>query len=203
MKNILFIQKSIIALLVLAIVLTTSCNKRNGSVKLLNNDEVHVTERVPWIPIIAGIVYIVVHITEGQYHHEITYNPDGTIASDNTWCDGFGSCCIKGLYNTAGNLSTYSNISSIDYGDDYDYTGEAQLLKTTDNKILFKITNDSANMVCFNNFFYDNVIKISRPLIIDNREILNSLGRDQYRAIIVQGDYEVYDLDDGKFIVID
>lgn len=203
MGNKLSIQKSIFSILVLAIVFTSSCKKKQASVKSPNNDEVCVTERIPWIPIITGIVYLVVHITEGQYHHEITYNPDGTIASDKTWCAGLGSCSIRGLYKTTGSLSTYSNISSVDYGDDYDYTGEAQLLKTSDNKILFKITNNSANLICFNNFFYDNVINISRPLIIDNPEILNILGRGQNRAIIIQGNYEVYDLDDGKFIVID
>lgn len=63
------------------------------------------------------------------------------------------------------------------------------------------MSNESNNEVCYKNFFYNDVIEISRPWIIDDCEVLGKLGRHD-KAITVQGKYTVYTLEDGKFIII-
>ncbi len=200
MKNISLFHKTIIAILIAAIVFATSCKKQETPVKLAETTQAQVIEKVPWIPIIGGIVYVIVHVTEGQYYKEVTYNPDGSIASIKEGCKGWGSCSVRGeTQNAAG---VFSSVSSVIYGDDYDYSGEAQLVKTKDGKILLKMSNEPYNEDCYKNFFYDDVIEISRPWIIDNPDVLKELEYSRDKAITVQGKYPVYTLEDGKYIII-
>lgn len=199
MKNISLFNKSIIALLVATIVFSTSCKKQETAAKLPDPNQTTTIKAIPWGPIIAGAVYIIVHVTEGHYTKVTTYNPDGSVASVTEECKGWGSCSIKGeTQNSSGELHS---VSSVVYGDDYDYTGEAQLVKTVDDKILLMI-NEENNNTCYKNFFYDKVIEISRPWIIDNPEVLEIIGHKDGKEIIVQGKYEVYEFKDSKYIII-
>ena len=199
MKNISLFNKTIIALLIAAIFFSTSCRKQEAAVKLPDTNQAQTINRVPWIPIIAGVVYIIVHVTEGQYYKEVTYNPDGSIASEKEGCKGMGSCSVRGeKQNAAGG---YSPISSVVYGEDYDYEGDAQLIRTADDKILLMV-GEQNNNTCYKNFFYDKVIEISRPWIIDDPEVLDKLGRRNGKNITVQGKYEVYTFEDSKYIII-
>lgn len=193
------INKTIIALIILSIIASTSCKKQETAAKLPETNQVQAINKAPWIPIIVGVVYVIVHVVEGQYYKEVTYNPDGTVASIKEGCKGWGSCSVIGEKRNAS--GAYTSISSVTYSNDYDYSGEAQLMKTKDDKILLKMSNEPNNEVCYKNFFYNDVIEISRPWIIDDREVLGKLGRHD-KAITVQGKYTVYTLEDGKFIII-
>lgn len=193
------INKTIIALIISSIIASTSCKKQETAAKLPETNQVQAINKAPWIPIIVGVVYVIVHVVEGQCYKEVTYNPDGTVASIKEGCKGWGSCSVIGEKRNAS--GAYTSISSVTYGNDYDYSGEAQLMKTKDDKILLKMSNEPNNEVCYKNFFYNDVIEISRPWIIDDCEVLGKLGRHD-KAITVQGEYTVYTLEDGKFIII-
>ncbi len=200
MKNISLFHKTVTAILIAAIVFATSCKKQEAPVKMPETTQAQTIDKVPWIPIIGGIVYVLVHVTEGRYYKEVTYNPDGSVASIKEGCKGLGSCSVRGEKQNAS--GGFTSISSVVYGDDYDYSGEAQLIKTKDGKILLKMSNEPNNEACYQNFFYDNIIEISRPWIIDDYEVLDKLERLYDNAITVQGKYEVFTLEDGKYIII-
>ena len=198
-----FIKNSIIACLVMSIILLTpACNKNRETQRLIektNPQEIQVIEEVPWVPIIGALAYIIVHVTEGKYTSTTTTGPDGSTTTT-IECKGWGHCSIKGTTNSPG-FSSNQSISSVDYGDDYDYTGSAQLVRTTDDRILLKIDNNEENSVVFNRFFYDKEILVSRPLIIDNYEVLQILNRKN--PVVIEGTYEVYHYRNWKYIVVD
>lgn len=90
------INKTIIALIILSIIASTSCKKQETAAKLPETNQVQAINKAPWIPIIVGVVYVIVHAVEGQCYKEVTYNPDGTVASIKEGCKGWGSCSVIG-----------------------------------------------------------------------------------------------------------
>ncbi|MBR4137093.1 MAG: hypothetical protein IKU05_01650 [Bacteroidales bacterium] len=207
MKNISLFNKTIIALLIAAIFFSTSCRKQEAPIVPQPVQQAGQTPEkglVITLAIIAAVTIAVIEVTEGHYHKEVITNPDGT-QTTREWCEGFfGHCSIHArATGLPSNPTGLISISSVGNGKDFDYTGSCKLARTEDNKIVLLAPNDPTNRDFNKNFFYDETINITKPLIIDNPDVLKLLNRGHLRAIKVEGTYEVYESTEGKFIVID
>lgn len=205
MKNSLF-NKIIVACLVSALIFSTSCKKQE-TVKLPEpaQQSQQTQDKVGWfaVVIVAAVTIAIIEVTEGHYHEKTITHPDGT-QSVEKWCEGnFGHC---GMHARATGLPSnptgFTPISSITENDEYDYTGSCQLVRTDEGKILLLVP-DTPDLATFaKNFFYDKVIEITKPMVIDNPEVLRMLHRDYDDTITVKGKYEVYRAKEGSFIII-
>lgn len=69
-----------------------------------------------------------------------------------------------------------------------------------DGRIIFTINPDYEG---YDDFFYSDVISISKPYLIDNPIFMEQLGLDSGAEILVSGEYEVLtDDEEQKYIVI-
>ncbi len=205
MKNSLF-TKIIVACLVSALIFSTSCKKQE-TVKLPEpaQQSQQTQDKVGWfaVVIVAAVTIAIIEVTEGHYHEKTITHPDGT-QSVEKWCEGnFGHC---GMHARATGLPSnptgLTNVSSLSVGDEYDYTGSCQLVRTDDDKILLLVPDTPDHKTFARNFFYDKVIEITQPMVIDNPEVLKMLNRDELGAITIEGKYEVYRAKEGTFIII-
>lgn len=189
-------------LLVVAISLLNFSCKDNANSEIVEQRTQHQAEinqaKNPYL-IALGIyaaVQIAIKLAEGQWSKETIYNNEGKPIGTREKCSGVGVCKAQGNILSNNAPLSYRNT----YDDSYfDYNSSAYLGSKENNVILGMIKSE-ADEEAFNKFFYDEIINISAPLIIDNRDILN-----RYKAedpITVQGDYHVYKEDDFYYIII-
>lgn len=182
--------------------LTTACSKKEAFVPKGDKEQCELnSEKGPWtwIGVLVGIVTIVIEVTEGQYHEETTVNPDGTYTIIKE-CKGWGHCHMAANLIGPGN-TIGAAVSSKQENDGYDFTGKAQLIKTSTGHVLLKMENNRDNDDACKRFFYDSALSFSQPFVVDNEKVLEQLGTGK-TPIVIEGEYEVYDAQDGKFIII-
>lgn len=197
--------KAVVFCLILSfLMLTTACNKNESFVPTDNKEQSElVTEKGPlkWIGIGIGIVIVIIAVTTGQYHERTITLPDGTTFTEKG-CEGFGHChmsaYLSGPSNTPG-----AAISSKQEDDGYDFMGTAQLIKTSTGHILLKVENTRDNEDMHQRFFYDSILSFSQSFVIDNEQVLAQLGKSATDPIVIKGEYDVFDSQNGKFIVIE
>ena len=156
--------------------------------------------KLPWALLVDVAIDILADNLKGDYNETNTYYPDGTLASKNIWCDGIiGCCCINASTTDGTNLNTLS--SAFTYQQNFDYSINAELIKTQDGRVVFAI-NHAQYPSQADEFFYDDTILISGALTINNPTILNTLKENN--TLIVQGEYEVFESTDNNcsYIVI-
>jgi hypothetical protein len=96
------------------------------------------------------------------------------------------------------------SLSSIYYYEQPDYTFKGVIGFDMNDNIVLAMHNTFENRDSYNSFFYGDIISISRPLIIDNPDVLKLL--DVSEKIVVQGDYSVQTRsergEEAKYIII-
>lgn len=179
--------------------LVNSCSKPS------NNNKSHtITPKIEEQSFIQVLLFAAVVITmqviHGQYQ-KTTY-PNGTVKEE---CDGIFGTCAMNLRSNGIILS-----SSSDYDTDHEITNTF-LGKTHDGKCVLGIQKDGINNDYFNQFFYSDNINISRPFLLDDPNVINTLGLPVGTSIEIVGDYNVYGVDENgdgtndgnvKYIVI-
>ncbi len=207
MKKTMRILKNILAvcLSILILSLTTACNKKHDFVNTNTEEsvtplEINNGEKVPWWAIVIGSVIVIINVTEGQYYKIVTQNPDGSTTIEEG-CKGLGHCHMaahqKGTNNQLGVA-----LSSSQPDDGYDFSSQAELVKTSNGKVLLKMHKSQDNEDSLNRFFYNSQISVSLPLIIDNPAVLQQLGENCQCPITIEGVYDVFDTEDCKFIIL-
>jgi len=189
-----------ICLLTVSILISTtvSCKKEESTpMNEINTEEIG-PQKFPWGVVIVAVCAVIVKVTEGQYYKE-TY-PNGVIKEG---CKGWGTCAMQVVMPPTGENGEI-DVSSLHYYEQIDYTSEGVLGYDRDGHIVLALDNTPENRTSSNRFFYSEKISISRPLIIDNPEILKIL--DVSEKIIVQGDYAVQTYtergEEAKYIII-
>lgn len=165
----------------------SSCSKEQNVNDIVSeqNNTIENVEKSWWhafIAVVAAVV-VIIECTEGQYYEHTIYHQDGTIASIEKGCKGIGHCAINARKTNS------APISSFVYEEIGDFTLPAMLITCENGKIILAIEKNEKNEKEYQQFFYDKVINISRPLIINNADILKTLHIDT--PCIIQGDYVV------------
>lgn len=189
-----------ISLLIFAILFNTtvSCKKDEALQSIIEPQTEEVGEQKVWVGwFIAAVVIVIIKVTEGQY--EKVTSPDGTITEK---CKGMGSCAMRVVIPPTGEDDEI-DVSSVHYYEQVDYTSEGILGFDKEGNIVLAISN-TVKDGSRDRFFYDKKISISRPLVIDNPDVLKQLNVSE--KIVVQGDYIVNAStekgEDWKYIVI-
>lgn len=138
------------------------------------------------------------HISQSQ--------PDGTVIDKKRWrCEGtFGTCTMNisvGSGESAASIN--SSLDPIEIGgtDSPIFYTNVEILTTEDSGVLFAINKSEYTEEC-EQFFGDGDIKtISGEVKVDNPEFLEQLSLTD--EISLQGEYEVYETETHKYIVID
>lgn len=197
--------KAVVFFLTLSfLMLTTACNKNESFVPSDNKDQSELTtEKGPlkWIGIGIGVVIVIIAVTTGQYYERTFTFSDGSSYTEKG-CEGFGHCHMSAYLSGPGNTPGAA-ISSKQEDDGYDFMGSAQLIKTSTGRVLLKIDNTRDNEDMHQRFFYDSKLSFSQAFVIDNEQVLAQLGKSAKNPIVIKGEYDVYDSQDGKFIVIE
>lgn len=198
------IKKSINSLIsvVLIIMLTSgsiifnSCQKNEvlpPSNLNANNPSKEKVGVVVALAIIGAVVTIVTEVLDGQYHHEVIHNSDGSTVT-RTWCEGvFGTCSMPSSTNNGGSVTIGEGTTVSERAD---YKINAELLNTNLG-ILYAINKKEENI---KRFFYADKINISGTLLINNPDILSKLMIK--KPIKIHGDYKVYQSEKYVFIKI-
>jgi len=203
MKNLFRVPFAIL----MASVLLVSCSKDSVSEfddasNSVNNYEQNLqTNAIPW-PVVLVAIKIISDVTDGRYS-QVTKYEDGEIKSQVTTCKGLlGTCSISSNRTTNGAVENVSlEPVRIDESDSDSYSTHAEL-QNTDQGILYAI-NYQEYLEDAERFFATDLKTISGELIIDNPIILEELSVDSSEPIIVSGEYEVFQSDNYKYIVID
>ena len=186
------------------LLLSTACSKKDVSSQ--NDDEEQSELNVAkgpwtWVGLLIGAVTVIIKVTEGQYKETTITYPDGTTITTKE-CSGMGHCHMAAYLNGPNN--TYgSAISSSQEDDGYDFMCEAQLVKTSNGHVLLKMENTYANADACQRFLYDSILSFSQSFVIDNGLVLSQLGKTSNNSIVIAGEYDVYDSQDGKFIILE
>ena len=189
MKNL----KSVLSVFTLAALLfLTACNKDAPlEIKEVNKTNISSEDRFPWLPVISGLVYIVVELSEGQYSK--TTAPDGTVTEK---CSGVGNCGTHGTVQGTGNpLSTGETP-----GYASDYFSNAILAKTHAGEVILGM-DETADPATREKFFYSNEVYLSPAYTIDNPEVLEQLGENE-PIVLEERHYEVKDVEGLLYIVL-
>ena len=207
MKHISLFNKTIIALLISAIIFSTSCRKQESPKLPQPKQQAEQTlDKAGWVilAVIAAVTIAVIEVTEGHYHKKVVTKPDGTQSTEE-WCEGnFGHCSIHArATGLPSNPTGLTNISSQSVGEEYDFKGSCELALTKDDRVVLLVPNNPENAEFIKNFLYEKAIEITKPLVIDNPEVLEILHRGYVNDITVKGTYEVYNAKEGMFIYID
>jgi hypothetical protein len=140
-------------------------------------------------------------LAEGQYEEKSITHPDGTIETTKG-CYGIGNCAIPGIINNNGGVGDGQPLSSEEMGFDFNVSQEidAEYIKLNDGRIIFTIKPENNG---YDNFFYSDVISISKTYVIDNPIFIEQMGLESGDSIVVSGNYTVQTDSDGqKYIVI-
>lgn len=195
----------ILALLVLNLVVSCKkeeVNQLNQPVEDISNDsEIH--KVAPWVIYLAAavVVKVVVALAEGQYEEVTITLPDGSSKTTKK-CSGIGSCAIPSSINNAGGPGDGESLSSeeIDFDINVSQDIDGEYIKLDDGRIIFTINPNNDG---YNNFFYSDVISISKPYKIDNPTFFELMGLDGVTSLLVSGEYDVQtDDEEQKYIVI-
>lgn len=144
----------------------------------------------PWI--VAGVVYVVVKLSEGQAH--ITYYNNGQIKEKK--CVGIGSCAL-GLIGGNG-VNTWTDSPYESFGYDFEINGMA-IIRTNDGKLILTHREGPVDQN-LNKLFYSSEINITPQLNFNNPEHLQSLGVSQ--PFTIGGIYQVQEKQGFRYIVL-
>lgn len=157
----------------------------------------------PWLIYLAAVVVveIVIELSAGQYSRTPVQMPNGTI-DYTVSCDGVGTCAIPSTINNNGGEGDGQPLSSEEI--DFDFEDfkviDAEYIKLDDGRIILTIIPESDG---YNDFFYSDLISISKPYVIDNSIFIEQMGLESGDSIVVAGNYAVQKDSDGqKYIVI-
>lgn len=147
---------------------------------------------------VAGvIVTVATQAMNGRYTQLQGYDSSGRPFTYTTCKDFWGTCSMPSRRIANGqSISTQDEI--IDNADSPSREIRAHLIPTNVG-VLYAIDKINDQDDC--DYFFNSEIKtISGTLVIDNPEVLASLNKSA--PIIVHGDYDVYEDDQYKFIII-
>lgn len=180
------LEKTVLFLIIFGMLFNCSSCSKESNEQYSGTESIANQDKGPWWKIIViAVTTIIVECTEGHYY-EIQYSDNGHIIHEKG-CKGLGHCALNGKNATNG-----TPLSSItDYGRIGDYAVKA-VLGTTEKGEVILMLNSAENVSTFNRFFYDDIINISRPLIIDNEQIMKDLNLIE--PIKIEGDYLVHKL---------
>ncbi|HHT51738.1 MAG TPA: hypothetical protein GX007_00955 [Bacteroidales bacterium] len=153
--------------------------------------------KVPWLVILAAVV-VVSEVIDGRYYEDIEYYPNGEIKSKKRGCKGvFGTCTINSSCAVSGQNVSIEPVS-LDYIESgITRTINAEIIKS-DIGIVYGINKNNPSDCSY--FFDSDTKMITGPLVIDNPNILDQLGLKE--PIIVKGEYQVYESENYKYIII-
>jgi hypothetical protein len=143
----------------------------------------------PWV--VAGVVYVIVRLGEGQAH--IIYE-NGQIKEKH--CRGIGSCAA-GLIGGNG-ANTWIDSPYEAFGYDFEVNGMA-VIRTTDGKLILTHREGQVDPN-LNRFFYSNEIVITPQLTFNNPEHLQALGLSQ--PFTIGGTYQVQERQGFRYIIL-
>ena len=190
MKNIF--KNLIICLITVSILISTtvSCKKEENLKSNLEPQMVEGTvEKAWWQWVVTIVCAVAIKVTEGQYEKET--KPDGTIIER---CKGWGTCSMQG--STKSNGKGEIDLSSVKYYEQPDYIGDGVLGFDNKGNIVFAMDDSPNNLNAQERFFNGKFVSISRPLIIDNPEVLELF--DVSEPIVIQGNYDVHSVTEEK-----
>lgn len=156
--------------------------------------------------LISGAVTILTTCAKGHAVESAVYdsegnpvfNGDGSLATVVS-CEGFwGRCKLPSTTISGTSVSLYPDEIS---EDEIDFTAEALIAVTEDEKVIYAI-NYAENPQSADNFFYDGVIDVTGKLKIDNPEVLSELELDPDHPIIMHGEYQVYHDEDQSLLFV-
>ena len=172
-------------------------NTNNSKPHSQNETEIN-NSKVPWLLVLVA-VKIVSEVVDGRYYEDITYYSNGQIKSKKCGCRGLiGTCSINSKCAVSGqNLSLEP--TEIELNESGIITPiNAEIIKS-DIGIVYGIDKIKDPADC--SYFFNSGIKdISGPLVIDNPYVLNQLGLTE--PIIIKGEYQVYESENYKYIII-
>lgn len=143
----------------------------------------------PWV--VAGVVYIVVRLSEGQAH--IIYHSDGKIERR---CEGFGACASALIGGNGVNTWIESPYESFGY--DFEINGMA-IIRTNDGRIILTHREGQLDQN-LNKLFYSGEINITPQLTFNNPEHLQALGVSQ--PFTIGGTYQVQEKQGFTYIFL-
>lgn len=195
--------KRIIILILATNILLMSCKKSEdiesnildkNDIECYNNNDRGIL--LPALAIVA-IAKVIINLSEGQYYKITTMDPSTGATITEEGCRGIGHCKIQVRSAVSGN-----SLTPEEFDNDYDCEGFAYIAKTANNHMLLYIDNNRDNEIISKRLFYSDSISISRPLIINDKEVLRSLNHQSSKEIIIHGKYKTYNDGDKKFIII-